>query len=215
MYDGYRFDCAKVEVRAGTIIRNSVARGEVKGDSSGAPFVIEDTTIRSGGCATVTAIGNANYVVRRVEVVGFVDAFRVEWSTTDRSVVIEDSYALTCHTSTSHGDGLQGFNARNKIVFRGNTVDMPGRGGTAPVFWADGSSDGGVFANNLLKGGSYTLRVESGGGHTVTGDRIVKDAWEFGPMFSPPCDDTWTDNRLVTLGSDYAVSSIGAEVKCS
>jgi hypothetical protein len=219
-YTGMLFDCDKLEMRSGTVVRNSVITGEIKGDpdntaGTAAPFVIEDSTIRGDGCVEAAALGNSNYIARRVEVTGFVDAFRVEHSKSAYTVTIEDSYARTCHVGDSHGDGLQGYKAANRIVFRHNTVDMPGVGGTAPLFWADSSSSGGVFVDNLLAGGSYTMRIQSGGGHTVTGNRVVDKAWEFGPTdCAGGSFATWANNRLVTLGTNYTIAETRAEVRC-
>jgi hypothetical protein len=98
-------------------------------------------------------------------------------------------------------------------VFHHNTVTHPRQDSTGAVFVMGGSTAGGRVTNNLLSGFSITLRVHAP--YVVTGNRLVDGSWLYGPV---ACEGagamTWSDNRLVTLGTNYAVASTGAEVKC-
>lgn len=224
---GRRFLCDKVEMGAGATIRNSEVRGGVKGDNG---FTIEDSSILSGvACNGEAAIGNGMFTARRLEIVGWGDAFRVEGGL--NGTVIEDSYMKLCETSTTHGDGLQGYIAGDDTVFRHNTVDQPSGnaldGVTANVFWSDGSGDRLTVHNNLLMGGGYTIRVMTGASHMVTDNRVVIDSWRTSPWVGGPLDKdhicangqpapghTVAGNRLVTIDANYNVTSTGAAFGC-
>jgi hypothetical protein len=224
VYTARRWTC-RVEVGVpGVVIRDSelVAGIQVNGPGS---FVIEDSTIGpASGCTSGEAMRDRRFTAKRVHVRNFTDGARSEGP----NVVVEDSYfQLRECSSADHGDAFQGCQPPNcsgtepntGAVFRHNTVDQPNGsvldGITANVFWSDGSVNGLVFTDNLLKGGGYTIRIHAGSGHTVTGNRIVDGSWRWGPA---DCEHagtmTWSDNRLVTLGTGYSVASTGAAVSC-
>lgn len=218
-YVGLLFDCDRLEVRSGTVIRNSVIRGEVKGDPSGTGFVVEDSTIDGGpGCTGAAAIGNSNYTAERVHIRGFNDGARAEGP----NVVVRDSLIEICFSAGGHADGLQvcpasagcgGWQDTSGLVFDHNTVTHPRADSTGAVFLMGGSSPGAQITDNLMSGFSITLRVHAPA--TVTGNRIVDDSWLYGPV---DCDGAgslkWSDNRLVTVASGYRVASVGAELTC-
>jgi hypothetical protein len=93
------------------------------------------------------------------------------------------------------------------MIVRHNTIDMSGVGcATAPIYVGD---YGGVFADNLLFGGSYTLRLHqwtSGARYPqVTGNRIVDGVWDYGPVLVDSCSivDVWRDNWVIRLESGH------------
>lgn len=216
-FDGMLFDCSTLEVRSGTIIRNSVILGEIKGDPSGPGFTVEDSTIMGNGCAGAAAVGNSNYTLRRVHIKGFNDGARAEGP----DVRVYDSLIEICFSAGGHADGLQvcpasagcgGSNDVSGLVFHHNRVSHPKADSTGAVFVMGGSS-GGRVTDNLMSGFSITLRVH-GAGYVVTGNRIVDGSWLYGAV---DCDGatqlTWSDNRLITVNG-YTVTSTGAEVSC-
>ena len=218
-YVGLLFDCGTLEVRSGTIIRQSVIRGEVKGDPAGQGFVVEDSTIDGGpGCRGAAAIGNSNYTATRVHIKGFNDGARAEGP----NVVVRDSLIEICFSEGGHADGLQvcpasagcgGSADVSGLVFHHNTVTHPRADSTGAVFVMGGSTDGQI-TDNLMSGFSITLRVH-GDGYTVTGNRLVADSWLYEPVDCGGAGDLkWSDNRLVTIGESYRIASVGAEVPC-
>lgn len=216
-YTGMSFDCDRLEVRSGTVIRNSVIRGEVKGDPSGPGFTVEDSTIVGDGCAGAAAVGNSNFELRRVHIKGFNDGVRSEGP----NVRVYDSLIEICFSAGGHADGLQvcpasagcgGFQDTGGLVFHHNTVTHPKQDSTGAVFLMGGSTPGGQITNNLMSGFSITLRVHAPA--TVTGNRIVADSWLYEAVACEGWSGTWSDNRLVTVGANYAVSSTGGAVNC-
>lgn len=217
---GRRFDCEQVTMGAGSTLRDSEVHGRVGGTAG---FTLERVSVLSDvACDGQAAVGWGRFTARQVELVGWGDGFRVEDGLGD--VLVEDSYMKLCETSSTHGDGLQGFHGGDDVVLRHNTIDQPSGnaldGVTAPIFWADGSGDRLRVEDNLLMGGGFTIRIHAGAGHTVTGNRIVDGAWRTTPWTGGPADCagvgamTWSDNRLVTLGANYTVASTGAVVPC-
>jgi hypothetical protein len=215
-YTGRLFDCDRLEVRSGTIIRDSVVRGEIKGDPSGAGFKVFDSTIIGNGCAGAAAVGNSNFELHRVHIKGFNDGVRSEGP----NVRVYDSLIEICFSEGGHADGLQvcpssagcgGSNDTSGLVFNHNTVTHPREDSTGAVFVMGGSSPSQI-TNNLLAGFSITLRVHAPA--TVTGNRLVADSWLYGPTACEGFSGTWSDNRLVTLGTNYTIAETRAEVRC-
>lgn len=210
------FDCSRLEVRSGTVIRNSMIRGEIKGDPTGTGFTVEDSTIVGNGCVGAAAVGNSNFTLRRVHIKGFNDGVRSEGP----NVRVYDSLIEICFLSGGHADGLQvcpssagcgGSSDTSGLVFNHNTVTHPKQDSTGAVFVMGGSAPSQI-TNNLLAGFSITLRVHAPA--TVTGNRLVADSWLYGPTACEGFSGTWSDNRLVTIGTNYTITSTGAEVRC-
>lgn len=201
------------------VIRNSEIRGRIR-NTSGQSYTIQDSTVGpTSGCASIEAVGYSNYTARRVKLRNVGDGFRISGN----NVLIEDSFVLLCSNSGDHSDGIQGYGGGTNIVIRHNTIDQrPARDVTAPIFFAD-SSRSAVVVDNLLMGGTYSLRLHDDftpdvGPWTVTGNRIVSGAWQYGPtlMTNTDCASvTWSDNRLVTIDANYNVTSLGNVVNCS
>lgn len=223
------FDCGPDIYASGVTIRNSIVRGNeywgihVRAES-GAPAIIEDVTFDPGTCNPGgVALGYGNYHATRVEVVNFGDAYRYSGDNT----VVRDSYAKLCAPADSgaHSDGMQGYvagdaTAERPNVFEHNTIDQRcadwgyedgAHGGgtgnpadnacsvTANVFWADDSGDGLVVADNLFRGGGYTIRVHAGSGHVVRDNVVERDSYAYGPVSSSCSAIDWTGNQLADV----------------
>lgn len=203
----------------GVTVTNSWIDGQVTNGSSGPvshSFTIRDSTVGTAtGCTLETGISQSRFTATRVLVQGHGDGF----GDAGDDIVIQDSFVRLCGFENAHSDGVQGYQGGHNVIVRHNTIDqraVPDSGQTAPIFFSDGSKDATVL-DNLLMGGSQTLRVHNGGGHyVVRGNRVVKDAWVFGPVNSD-CQaiSTWSDNRLVTIDASYRVTSLGADLACS
>jgi hypothetical protein len=202
----------------GVTITNSRIDGQVTNGSSGPvshSFTISDSTVgTSTACTLQTGISQSRFTATRVLVQGHGDGF----GDAGDDILIQDSFVRLCGSENAHSDGVQGYQGGRNVIVRHNTIDqraVPASGQTAPIFFSDGSKDATVL-NNLLMGGSETLRVHDGGGHyVVRGNRVVKDAWIYGPVNSD-CHaiSAWSDNRLVTIDDSYRVTSLGAHLAC-
>jgi hypothetical protein len=204
-----------IEVRhQGVTVRNSEVYTRIYNQASGVAYnglIVEDTTIGppSGNSgATTGAIGVCGYTARRVEVRNAPEGFRVGGYGYSGNrcgpVVVVDSYVKLTADGCDHSDGVQEYDGiPSGMIVRHNTIDMAGVGcATAPIYVGD---FGGVFADNLLLGGSYTLRLHrwtSGARYPqVTGNRIVDGVWDYGPALVDSCSivDVWSSNWVVRL----------------
>ncbi|MEV7801314.1 hypothetical protein AB0O28_00005, partial [Microbispora sp. NPDC088329] len=84
---------------------------------------------------------------------------------------------------------------------------------TAPVFLVDANT-GVQVTNNLLVGGTYTIRVRAARGAVVRGNAVVDKSWDYGPSDSDCPTTNWTGNRLVTIDDDYNVTSVVKDLSC-
>ncbi|MEO3795734.1 hypothetical protein ABGB14_36470 [Nonomuraea sp. B10E15] len=203
------------------VIRDSWIEGWVDNSRNGprgkGSFAITDSTVgRPDSCEAGTGVSESEFTATRVKVVGHGDAF----GTGGDNVLIQDSYALLCGEEEWHSDGFQAYRGGRDIVIRHNTFDqrqVPASGVTAPIFISDGSPEATVV-DNLLIGGSSTIRVHKGGDrwkYIVTGNRVVLDAWLYSPVDSS-CSaiSAWADNRLVRIDAAYRVTWLGPELPC-
>lgn len=207
----------KLEISgSGVVVRKSEIYGEIKNYSTQS-FTVEDSTIGPpSGCPGEAAIGNNNYTLRRVELRNFGEGPRVEHG---GNVFIYDSFFKLCDPGgDAHSDGMQGYIAGGNVKVNHNTFDQRSVAEarvTAPIFWSDDSAGGMEYTNNLVAGGGYTIRIHSGSGHTVTGNKIVNNSWYFGPV-SSNCDGiNWNSNQLVQIDSNYEVTSVVSALNCA
>lgn len=201
------------------VIKNSEIRGRVN-NSGGGSFTIQDSLVGpTSGCSNIEAVGYSNYTATRVRMRNVSDGFRVSGS----NVLIQDSFVLLCSNTGDHSDGVQGYGGGTNVTIRHNTIDQrPAKDVTSPIFMAD-SSESAIVQNNLLAGGGYTLRLHDDftpdhGPWQATGNRIVSGSWNNGPVLTTNTScatTTWSDNRLVTIDSNYNILSTGALVDCS
>jgi hypothetical protein len=203
------------------VIRNVEVSGAIRNHVNGGSwkFTVEDTTVGpTSGCTDIEMMGYQNYTARRVHMRNVGDAFRVSGS----NILIEDSYVNLCSKPGDHSDGIQGYGGGINVTVSHNTIDQRNAADvTSPIFFADNSRSA-IVRNNLLAGGGYSLRLHDDnnpdvGPWVATGNRIVDGSWRAGPVSTVNTNcatTTWTDNRLVTIDSNYNVTSLGATVGC-
>jgi hypothetical protein len=205
------------------VIKNSEIVGTVVNWDNGGSwsFTIEDSTVGAkDGCPgdyTDFAVGEDNYVARRVLVRGFPDGFRIGGP---KGVTIEDSYVTLCSSSPSdHSDGVQAYGASGPNVIRHNVIDQrpAAETATAPIFLPGGSdnvaSASFVVTDNVVAGGGYSIRI-SQDAPKVTGNKVETGSWAYGPM-DVACDviGEWRENSVVNF--DFAAGTISKEVEPS
>jgi len=200
-------------------IQKSRIYGQVWTSGSGSYTLLDSDIGPPSGCNSQTALGFGDYTARRVFIHNFGDGVRVSGS----NITFEDSFILLCSNPGDHSDGVQGYQGGTNVTIRHNTIDQrPAKDVTSPIFFAD-NSEAATVTNNLLMGGGYTLRIHDDftpdhGPWVITGNRIVANSWNGGPVstINTECSKTtWTDNRLVTIDSNYNVLTTGALVNCS
>jgi hypothetical protein len=213
--DGKSIGCIRVSA-PGVIIRNSkisctggyaVFSGD--GDYSGTPLLIQDSDIscnNSGG----TAVGEANFTLRRVDISGCENGGDI-----NQSVTIQDSYVHDLYNSASaHTDGFQfAFgHLENGSVVAGSlnvTIDhntiygmgADGSFGTSAIISNRGADKNVLIQNNLLAGGAVALYCEQGA--RGTNYRVLNNA--FTRRFSPKVGyyDISTDCSDETQSGNY------------
>jgi hypothetical protein len=227
----------QLNIRANNVtIRNSQVDGIVTNaafnNEPSYPFTISDSTIgAASGCdSAASALGEGNFTASRVLIRGFGDGIRASAP----NITIQNSYIKLCSTiSESHSDGIQDYVQTANLVFTHNTVDQCGPvptngkcnfggGFTSPIFIdsnTNGGTEGAQITNNLVMGGVYSiyLHPQTGRPWTVTGNRIVDKTWAYAPAETNGlCSrvKTWSDNAVVTINSDYQVTSTVSTVPC-
>ncbi len=223
------------------VIRNSQIDGIVANYACGntwRPFTLTDSTVGPAtGCISAeTAVSGAAFTATRVHTRGVSDGFGVSANGPNSPVTVQDSFVELCGAAADHSDGIQLYLAGpTPVHFLHNTVvQLPcskaaqfpsswtcttDAAQTAPIFVSD-SSDGVDARDNLLIGGSSTIRVGTSANPvtsaTVTGNAVVNNAWIYGPVDSNPCSAiTWSNNHLVTVGADYQETSTVGLLPCS
>lgn len=204
-----------IDIRAqNVVIRNTEIRGAVMNDnvSTQYPFTIEDSTVGPPtGCSSYGngAIGISQYTARRVHIRNLPDGFRVAGG----NITIEDSYVNVCSSNPNdHSDGIQAYGAAGgkNIVIRHNTIDqtrVTNGAATAPIFLPSEDRQGNSGASisvidNLLAGGGFTLRAYGLQFPAITGNKIVNNSWDYGPL-DVTCDTigSWSGNAVVTANT--------------
>jgi hypothetical protein len=218
----------------GAQVKNSEIYGNITNGSGHYSFSVTDTTIgepeSSGFCNGNPAILFDNYTALRVRIRSFSDAFRAttdDGSSTNSNISIKDSFAKLCSNTGDHSDGFQGWHGGGNVLIQHNTIDQRGLAAgtvTAPIFNSD-NSRGIVVKDNLLAGGSYTIRVDTddiGTTSTVQDNKVVDGAWVTGPVHGEgptggsSCPYiTWSGNSLVTIDSSYAITSTVGPLACA
>ena len=217
IYEGKHVTGSIFVAAANVTIRKSQIDGNVVNHNYGDPkFTIEDSTVgKEGSCTKDTAIDESNYTATRVKVLGHGDGFGVSGV---GNVLIQDSFVKLCSSDASyHSDGVQGYLGGTNVRIIHNTIDQrpAAIGATAPVFFSDNSKDADV-QDNLLAGGSQTIRVYYfGGKNIVKNNRVVNKSWVYGPV-SSSCDKiTWSGNTLVTIDANYKITSTVGPLACA
>lgn len=219
VYTGRVFDCSgtnwlAVTAPGVTINMSEVYTGlyggiEVTGSGS---LTIVDTTVRAKGAnpfASESAVSGGNITATRVKVYSGGDGFFIEGN----NVTVRDSFIETHPTPGAHSDGIQLYANGSNVVLDHNTWSQRGTPSTSPIFWSGAAGSGVRITNNLLVGGSYSLRIgsTSGVGAVVTGNVVAREEWLAGTgaySIGNPCTTahniTWSGNDLADVSADYA-----------
>jgi len=208
---GKHFSCRLSVSATNVVIRNSqLDRGINNWASSGGhSFVLEDSTVGTATCVGDFGVGATDFVARRVKVIGFSDGFRLSGRTTN-PIVIDDSYARTCHLATAHSDGAQGDGNLAPVTIHHSTIDIrpSATQWTAAIFFP---TDGALVADdNILAGGGYELQIDGPGPFTLTNNKLVDGSWEYAPSHVLCGSTTWANNTAVTLDAAGQPIVVGA-----
>jgi hypothetical protein len=212
----------------GAAIQNSEIYGTISNGEDHYTFSVTDSTLGmpdGNGCSGNVAIQFDNYTALRVRVRNFSDAFRASTPGGASNISIKDSFAKLCSNTGDHSDGFQGYYGGSNVLIQHNTIDQRGLAPltvTAPIFNSD-DSDGITVKNNLLMGGSYTIRMDGNGTQSVAQDnRVVNNSWVSGPALSsgPTTGNncpwiTWSGNTLVDIDSNYNITSTVGPLNCA
>jgi Bacterial TSP3 repeat len=212
-----------IEVRAPNVtIRNSRVYGRIYNQANNTMYnglLVEDTEIgpdSGNNNQTAGSLGSGGYVARRVHIHNSTEGFRVGGFNYSRGVagpvVIQDSFVdLDDNGSCAHADGVQEFDWGPRLDINHNTIDMRNVGcSTAPIYLNNAGPK--TVTNNLIMGGSYSLRLHGGGSYeAVAGNRLVQGAWDHGPVLVDSCTGiaNWSDNRLVSIDAAYNITTLG------
>jgi len=196
-------------------VRNSQIDGWVDDQYGNAyySYTITDSTVgKPTGCDSLPGVGQGSYTARGVLVQNHSHGFQADGS----DIAIHDSFALICSNPGDHSDGIQSYGAGNNIVLDHNTLDERGVTDiTAPIFLTDQQNNVTV-TNNLVAGGTYSIQVKHfGGTAVVTGNRMVDKSWVYAPVESECSRLTWSDNTLVTIDANYAVTGTVGSLPCA
>lgn len=195
-------------------VRNSQIDGSVNAEYSGVvyPFTISDSTIGPHtGCITSPGVGVGEYTATRVHIRNHGDGFRVSGD----NVLIQDSYVNMCSNAGGHADGVQDYTGGTNVVVRHNTFDQrSAQDYTAPIFIQQSREV--IVEDNLLAGGTYTLRVKNtlNGAMTVRNNKVVDQTWAYGPTDIDCATVDFMGNELVRIDDSYSVTSILGPIQC-
>lgn len=187
-------------------VRNSQIDGWVINERDGVTyrFTISDSTVGPvDGCHPLPGVGQAEYRATRVLVRNHGDGFRISGD----DVAIEDSFVDLCSRPGDHSDGVQDHPSGSNVTIRHNTIDQrEAPDHTAPLFLTRVRNLSVV--ENLVMGGTYSVRVyvKGGGPVTVRGNLVVNDTWDYGPVDADCAAITWAANRLVEIDANYRVT---------
>lgn len=214
-------------------VKNSWVEGQVKQSNNSYHYALDHVTVGpESGCNGNDAVGEKNYTATAVKIQHFGDGFRstdkVDATTAGTgNIAIKDSLVVLCASPGDHSDGFQGYYGGSNVLIEHNTIDQGQAskdvptGVTAPVFNSD-YSKGLTLTNNLLIGGSFTIRLGSDGKNTAesksmaTGNLVVKDAWVYGPVSSDCAQIDWSGNKIVTLKpGTYEPTDAGTDLACT
>lgn len=206
---------------SGATYRYSKFVGQIRHFGTGTLTVEYSTLGPDSGCNNDdNAFTGSNYTLRFSRVNSHVhEGPRVAGS----NILIEENFiGPLCSNPGDHADGIQGFGGGTNVMIRHNTIDeRTAADVTSPIFFAD-SSESAQVEDNLVAGGGYSLRLHDDftpdhGPWTLLRNRIVDNAWSFGPMNNAGTSftaATCSDNRLVDIDSSYNITRLGSVVDC-
>ncbi|GII30604.1 DUF4082 domain-containing protein [Planotetraspora mira] len=211
--DGVHVSGTLLITAANVTVRNSLIDGDVKNeyDRKIYPFTISDSTIGpESGCDSTPGLWNAEFTATGVHIRNHVDGVSVSGD----NVKVRDSFIILCSHSGDHSDGIQTVGRGDGLIFDHNTVDQSDAPDhTAPVFLVDPST-GVSVTNNLLIGGTYTIRLRASEGTVAKNNLVANKSWDYGPSDSDCGTTDWSGNKLVTVNSQYRVTSTVGSLAC-
>jgi hypothetical protein len=196
------------------VVRNSVIDGLVLNHYDGVnyPFTISDSTVGpTSGCHTLPGVGQERYRATRVYIRNHPDGFRISGP----DVVVEDSYVKLCSSPGDHSDAIEDYPEGRNVVARHNTFDQRNAPDhTAPIFFTKVPNL--VVTDNLVMGGTYSIRVyaKGGGPITVSNNRAVNGLWDYGPVDADCGSINWSGNQLVEIDANYVVTKVVGPLPC-
>ncbi len=219
--DGWHITGTLLVNASNVTIKNSQIDDHVTGEgSSTSSFTIMDSTVGpASGCIFGEGIMSSRYTVLRVHIRGIDDGFQANGS----NVTIRDSYVKLCSLSGSHSDGIQengGGAGITNLIMDHNTIDQrfaPSH--SAPINLVEAGTKNVTLTNNLLMGGTYTIFLDpiANPWGVVQNNRVVNNTWDYDPNSNASkCSHitSWTGNTLVTIDSNYTITSTVASMPC-
>jgi len=221
----------------GVQVLNSQVDGYLDNENTGqgsARMTVTDTTVGAAtGCNDLPGVGEHDYTALRVLIRNHGDGFRISGP----NVSVSDSFVQACDSVNNHDDGMQAYCPTvlcDNIAMNHNTLSVAKtQNYTAPLFGGVGSSNGQIahasFTNNLLYGGVFSIYLgwSQGPSLTITGNRVatnpwtdstghVVNGWYYGSSsLNGTCGHvTWTDNRAVTIDSNWQLTADGGPLSC-
>lgn len=201
--DAKRISGCVVVYAPGVIIRRSKMRCVMSSGYTGERLLIEDSEIDcrdSERTGRTTAVGDNNFIARRLNIHNCENGFDV-----DVDVTIEDSWIhdLFDDGKEAHTDGIQIAIGRNVRIERNRILVKQG---TSALISHPTDMVGVVIRENLLGGGAYTLycpRKHSRDVHVI-GNRFSRLYYPRGGAYGP-----WTDCRNVETLRDNVWDDTG------
>jgi hypothetical protein len=201
--------CLTINAPNVTITRSYVHCGNgIVVNSKG--FLIEDSELNGNGATGCDWLLGSNQstsslVARRIYAHDCADGFRVNGDFT-----LEDSYLGGLRNNAGdHNDGMQGYGPGGNVHITHDYLDsrtQNGSGMNGVVFFADGWKGNVYLTQNMLVGGSISLRLHDSGHYWVTSNRILAGSYTNGPVNTEfGAIEQWTDNKLCNAsGADGA-----------
>ncbi len=198
------------------VITNSQIDGQVLDEYADRhySFTISDSTVGpTSGCQTLPGVGEANFTATRVHIRGHGDGFRASGD----NINIQDSYVKLCSNPGDHSDGIQTYITGKGLVLNHTTIDQrDAHDVTAPVFITDPGAVDVTVTNNLVMGGTYSIQVKNAKGTVIVKNNdLVNHTWEYGPVEADCGSIQWSGNQLVTIDSNYRVTSVAGPLPCA
>jgi hypothetical protein len=214
---------------SGAVIKNSQVDGGINNIS--APqnsFTVTDTTIGPAtGCkdaAPEAGLEAGNFTATRVQIRNYNHAVQPEAA----NAVVTDSFMKVCSQGADHADGVIAYKSGANVKILRNTIDMSGvpkANQTAPVFNTGSQVPSFDIENNLLLGGSYSVRIYNDnaapGGYAFKNNSVVQGSWLYGAVDSdcsvlaPWSPSNANGNTLVKVDSNYKVTSTVGPLYCT
>jgi hypothetical protein len=164
-------------------------------------------------------IGEGSYTARAIEVDGRGEGPRLSDC---GPVTLENSFIRihgadegTAACDEVHSDGVQAVSAVGATA-RNNTIIFETSCGTSPWYVGNPAMNTGTYTIDglLVSGGGYSFRQMVTA--SVTGLRIVNDAWVYGPLVEVNCGSfsNW-EAKLVTIDANYQVTGVVGDQPCA